>query len=171
MQANAAPLFFAVADPEQGSGLLADWTWLLGSDMRLLRFTICGDVFLCDTRDGAVHFLDVNGARLSRVTDTAQAFEEKLADSAFAADYVNLRLIEDLRQQGKLLKEGEVYGFRIPLSLGGELTLENVEVTDLAVHLSLAGQIGCQLKDVPDGAPIGKLDIRLPSRKPWWKFW
>jgi hypothetical protein len=39
------------------------------------------------------------------------------------------------------------------------------------VHLSVAGQIARQLKDVPDGAPVGRLDIRTPSRKPWWKFW
>ena len=164
-------LFVDVAEPGPSSQLLDDWAWLLGAGMRPLRFTACGDVFLHDTRDGATHFLDVNGARLFRVADSEQDFEEKLADPAFIGDYLAPEMVDALRRRGMLLGQHEIYSYRVPLALGGEASMENIDITDLAVHLSLTGQIACQLKDVPDGAPIGKLDIRLPSRKPWWRFW
>lgn len=164
-------LFVEVPNPQERSELLENWTWLTGPGLHPLLFTACGDVFLRDVGDGAVHFLDVNGAQLSRIADTVQGFEEKLADPAFIDDYLGPRLVEALRRRGKLLAAQRVYSFRVPLALGGEVTVENVDVVDLAVHMSLTGQIAHQLKDVPDGAPVGKLEIRLPSSRPWWKFW
>ncbi|WP_288380133.1 T6SS immunity protein Tdi1 domain-containing protein [uncultured Massilia sp.] len=164
-------LFVDIAEAGANGQMLDDWAWLLGTGMRPLRFTACGDVFLRDPRDGSIHFLDVNGARLFRVADSEQGFEEKLADPAFVADYLAPEMVNALRRSGMLLGKQEVYSYRVPLALGGEVTVENVDVIDLAVHLSLTGQIACQLKDVPDGAPIGEIDIQLPSRKPWWKFW
>lgn len=164
-------LYVAIDDPGERSDLLEDWTWLLGADLQPVKFTACGDVFLRDRRDGAIHFLDVNGAHLSRVAETVQGLEDKLADPAFAGDYLAPSMVDTLRKHGKLLKAQQVYSYRVPLALGGEVAVANVDVSDLAVHLSITGQIARQLKDVPDGAPIGKLDVRVPSRKPWWKFW
>ncbi len=51
----------------------------------------------------------------------------------------------------------ECVGYRIPLFLGGEDTVDNLEITDLDVYWTLAGQIIRKTKGLPPGTPPGKV--------------
>ena len=158
--------------PEATSSLLEEWIWLIGTEKRPVLIAACGDAFVEDGRDGSVHFLDVGAAELSPVAETAEAFAGLLSDPAFASAYLRTERIAMLRQQGLILKKDQVYSFRVPLSLGGEVRSENIEISDVAVHFSIAGQIERQIADLPEGAPITGIKIeRIPGMKPWWKFW
>lgn len=58
------------------------------------------------------------------------------------------------------------------LAFGGQTTVENIEITDVSNHFSIAGQIACQFADLPPGTPISGIKIgRIPGTKPWWRFW
>ena len=63
---------------------------------------------------------------------------------------------------GLSLPEHHVYSHKQPLVLGGEDSVENYEATDVRLHLSLMGQIHEQVKDLPEGTPIGEIEIKDP---------
>lgn len=54
---------------------------------------------------------------------------------------------------------GECVAHRVPLYLGGSDTFDNFEISDLEVHWSLSGQLRRQVRDLPHGTPIGKVEI------------
>ena len=49
---------------------------------------------------------------------------------------------------------GKCLSWKLPPALSGEVAVENLEVTNLAVHQHVSAQIHEQLKDVPDGTTI-----------------
>ena len=152
--------------------ILSEWVWLIGSAMKPLLFAACGNVFVEDSGDGTVHFLDVSAAQLSPIANTVQDFESLRFEPAFIDAYLYPEQVASLRRHGQILKPDQIYSFRVPLSLGGDATVENIEIADIDVHFSIAGQIECQIADVPTGTPITGLKIkRIPRPNAWWKFW
>lgn len=158
--------------PKTGSDILDEWTWLIGKEKRPVLITARGDAFIQDLRDGTMHFLNVGAADVSPVAETAEAFDTLLADPAFVTAYLRTEQVDMLRRQGKVLSKNQVYSLRIPLSLGGDTTVDNIEATDVMLHFSIAGQIERQIADIPEGAPISGIKINgMRSTQPWWKFW
>lgn len=49
--------------------------------------------------------------------------------------------------------------FKTPPFLGGEITLDNIEIAFTSVHWSLFGQIFQQVKDLPPGSPIPEINV------------
>lgn len=165
-------LLVQLADSKACADLLDDWHWLTGSKKRPFLLTASGNAFVHDIGDGTVDLLDVSAACLSRVADTREGFHELLQTASFADSYLNPKLIEGLRDRGLILKRNQIYSWRVPLSLGGNATLENIEIADIGVHFAVTGQIEQQILGLPDGAPIA--DLKFTGRainKPWWKVW
>jgi len=159
-------------DSKVQSRLLDEWTWLIGAEKHPHLVTAGGDVFVKDLRDGSIHFLEVSFRDFSPVADTAESFEVLLADPDFISAYLRSERVAMFRERGLLLKKNQVYSWSVPLSLGGQASVENVDITDVEVHFSIAGQLECQLAELPEGAPVTGIRIdRLPGKKPWWKFW
>lgn len=152
--------------------VLDEWKWLVGGEKRPLLATACGDVFIEDLLEGTIHFLNVSASELSLVAETKQAFERLLTEPSFVDAYLHPERVDMLRGKGLLLKKDQIYSFSTPLSLGGQISADNIDITDVEVHFSVAGQIECQIADVPVGAPISGIKIkRMPREKRWWKFW
>ena len=169
---TVADLLVTTLSPKAKASILDEWTWLIGAGKRTSVVTACGDVFIEDSLDGTIHFLDVSDPELIPVAETKQAFELLLAEPSFVDTYLYPDRVEMLRANGLLLSEAQVYSFRHPLSLGGEISAENIEATDVEVHFSFAGQIEAQIVDIPEGAPVTGIKInRVPNTKSWWKFW
>jgi hypothetical protein len=139
--------------------LLEDWRWLLGPAKQPVLLTAAGDAFVQDEMDGSILLLDVAAGELLRVADDLEGFQALLADREFVTNHFAVEMVAGLRDAGVTLGRGEIYSFRHPPVLGGEYTLENVEPTDIEVHFSLAGQIHRQVRDLPPGAVIRKINI------------
>jgi hypothetical protein len=75
-------------------------------------------------------------------------------------------LLSDLataaHESGLLLEEDQVYDFRHPPVLGGELEPDNLAVMDFAVAVDIAGQIHEQVRDRPPGTTVGEIKIEEP---------
>ena len=54
---------------------------------------------------------------------------------------------------------GECVGHKVHLRLGGKDDFANLEISDLEVYWSVSGQILAQLRDVPVGTKINRVDI------------
>ena len=53
----------------------------------------------------------------------------------------------------------ECGGYRIPLFLGGEDSLENMEVSDMEVYWDMTDQLWEAVKDLPEGTKIGNISF------------
>lgn len=165
-------LLVVALSPKAKESILDEWTWLVGKEKLPLLVTACGDVFIEDLLEGTIQFLNVSAPELSLVAETKQKFEMLLAEPSFVEAYMYSERVEMLRGEGLFLKKGQLYSFSTPLSLGGQITAENIDITDVEVHFSIAGQIECQIADIPVGAPISGIKIdRMPRKNSWWKFW
>jgi hypothetical protein len=138
--------------------LLDDWKWAMEEPLTPVLVTAMGDVF-AQGESRAVYFLDAVSGTIEHVADDGSEFQALLKDTAFVSARMYPSRIVEYRQAGLQLGPHEVYSNQQPLVLGGEDSVDNVEATDLAVHLSLHGQIHEQVKDLPPGTPVSEIKI------------
>jgi hypothetical protein len=85
-------------------------------------------------------------------------FNEDLVTMADAA--LSESLFKKWRKKHKKpIAPDECVGYKTPLFLGGEDNLDNMELTDLDVYLTLCAKLWNKVKDLPDGTPIGEISI------------
>ena len=140
--------------------LLSNWVWLIGCSKLPILVSAAGDAFVEDVDSGVVYFLNVVEGTISAVAANCDEFKSLLLDREFVASHFAVEMVGDLRQRGLVLLLGEVYSFRKPPILGGELTFENVERADVAVHFSLMGQLHEHVAKLPPGTPISEMKLR-----------
>lgn len=138
--------------------LLSDWEWAMPEPLRPVLITALGDVF-AQGESSAVYFVDVVGGAVSQVADDGAEFESLLQDPQFVTAHMYPARIVELRQAGLTLQPNEVYSHCTLLVLGGSDELDNIETTDASVHVSIHGQVHCQVKDLPEGSPIPEIEI------------
>ena len=139
--------------------LLEDWSWLIGPARLPILVTAAGDAFVQDADDGTVYFLDVGAGQIHPVASNPEELRSLLADKEFVVNRLAVQMVGALMQAGMKLEPGQVYSFKVPPVLGGQYALNNVEMTDIAVHFSVAGQICRQVRDLPEGTPIDSITI------------
>jgi hypothetical protein len=154
----------------ESENILSDWMWLIGKNKVPVLITAFGDVFVQDSKNGQIYFLNVYNAELIKVSKNSSEFRQQLNDKEFVYEHMVANAVGDLRQSGKVLGKGQTYSFIKPPVLGGEYVPENIEMTDIEVHFSIMGQIHRQVKDLPEGTEVGSFTIESDG-KPWWKFW
>jgi hypothetical protein len=140
---------------EMSESLTDDWTWLIGTDKKVILISIIGDMFLAN-QNGSIFWLDVGQGKVEMVADDQTEFERKLTD----VEQVNEWFMIDLSSQllsGMKLKPGELYSYKQLPILGGDYVTENFEPTSMAVHFSFAGQIHNQIKDLPEGTRVNEV--------------
>ena len=154
--------------------VLADWRWLVGTELHLWHVTKAGDALLRNAADGSIHFLDVMSGRVERVADNEAAFEGAVASAENAGRWFMPEVVDGQAALGMQPGADECLSFKHPPVLGGQIDPDNFETCSVLVHFSIAGQIHRQVKDLPPGTKIGKIEIVAPggaNRRPWWKFW
>jgi hypothetical protein len=137
--------------------ILSGWRWLVGADSRAIVVTKTGDAFL-EKPDG-VYFLNLGENRLERICQSIDAFKQLLAGGEFVAAHFLPQVQADFVASGQSLGKSEVIGYKLPPTVGGSFELNNLEATNVSVHFSILGQIAKKIKDLPEGAPIGKVSI------------
>ena len=137
---------------------MSDWHWLVPPKFTIWIVNRYGDVFLT-TGDNSVHMLELGAGTLKRVAADREDFAKKVDEENNANDWLLIPLVNKCVAAGLLLKPGQCYSYIKPPILGGTYTVENTEITDLAVHYSFLAQIHRQIKDLPDGTKV-KLVVR-----------
>jgi hypothetical protein len=138
--------------------LLSEWTWAMPEPLRPVLLTAMGDAF-GQGPSGAVYFIDMVEGAIHHVADDGDAFQSLLRDNQFVTDHMFPSRIVEFRKAGMTLQPGEVYSHKQFLVLGGEDDIDNVETTDVSVHISMHGQIHEQVKNLPPGTPISQIKI------------
>jgi hypothetical protein len=138
--------------------LCLDWQWLLDNQFTAIMVSCSGDMFLTDEK-GAVNWLDTGTGQLQKIADTIPEFESALKDVDNIDKWFLAPLVLDLIEKNMVLKENEVYSYKVMPALGGDYSIDNFEKTDISVHFSMTGQICRQIKDLPDGTRVDAVKI------------
>lgn len=133
--------------------VLRDWAWLLPERFTVWIMNPFGDLFLI-LDDGTVHMLDVGGGTLTKVAADRDDFAAKADDEDNANVWFMIPLIDRLIAAGLTLGEGQCYSYKQPPLIGGDYTVENTCVLDIATHYAFYGMMHRQMKDLPDGTPV-----------------
>jgi hypothetical protein len=133
--------------------LVSCWNWLLGDMASIAIITCLGDMFLVG-KDGAIYWLQTDSCNFTKVAEDIKQFEQFLIEDDKIDNWFLPLLVEKLIKEGKILKENEVYSFKLPTALGGKYSVDNIETADISVHFAFSGQICEQIKDLPAGTKI-----------------
>lgn len=146
---------------EEAPQLLEDGRWLIGPDNRPVVITTMGNAFVLNEKTGVISFVDTLEGRLKPIADRLDSFFKRLdEDQEFVEEYFSTQLLQDARARGMKAGVHQVYSFKQPPVLGGAQMAENLEISDLAVHFSLLGQIFQQVRNLPPGTKIKKIELR-----------
>jgi len=75
-------------------------------------------------------------------------------DQEFLADWYMQALVEQAEEKLGPLNEGRKYHFVIPGLLGGEYGASNFQTVPLIEQIRFSGDLGRQIKELPDGAQV-----------------
>ena len=145
-------------DKLPAKALLEDWDWLTQKPYTLIAMNNFGDLFLQD-QDGRIDFLQLEAGKILRIANSAQEFQEMTKERKNQQEWFFADLLTDLEHAGMALGYGQCFALKTPLVLGGEAKLENFEMTSILVHVSMMGQIHRQVKNLPPGTKIDKIEI------------
>ena len=135
---------------------LSSWAWLEGIDrMEPVLTNAFGDVFLRD-QDGSFAFLDTVEGSLVPAWPDAATLQAAINTKEVQDEYLLAHLV---RAAGLVPGPEQVLSFRVPPVLGGELSVENIELADFVVSVNVAGQVHEQVRALPPGTPV--TDIRI----------
>ena len=133
--------------------LLADWNWLLKGTFRVFAGSKFGDWFL-ERPGGTVDFLDAIEGTLRQVAPNVDEFRRLINTREKQEAWLLSHLVLACHGKGMVPGPRQCYGFKLPPVLGGGIELENIELLDLQLCVSLAGQIHRQSVGLPEGTRI-----------------
>jgi hypothetical protein len=129
------------------------WRWLVGADAEPLLVTALGDVFVT-AGQGQVLFLDTYEGTFVEVAPSEAMWRPLLGDPQRQVEWFNPSLVQQLRERGLCLADGQSYSPVHPLVLGGSMEPENFEVAEWLVHVGLMGQLHEKTRELPEGTRI-----------------
>lgn len=145
--------YFIPLEETEAAGLLAEWAWLLGRPLSPVCFSVFGDWFLRDA-EGRIHWLDSAFGELSLVAASEAEFRRKLETPELRDEWLMAGLADVAFERGLKPQEGECLGFKAPVTLGAELTVENLQKFSVGVHQTLHSQLHRQLRGKPAGYKV-----------------
>lgn len=149
---------FLALDPEGLDVLLEDWRWKVGTDAKVFRVTVFGDIFT-QSPGGQIHWLDTGSGEYVKVAESVEQWAE--AAKSHSPDWFHLDVLRELRALDLSLKPGQVYSWRHAPMLGGTESVDNVDFVSIEVHVSFAGRVAKKIHDLPPGAKIEDIDFEV----------
>ena len=88
------------------------------------------------------------------VAENRKELDALSTDHEFLEDWYMKALVEVAKDTLGPLEEGRKYYLVIPGALGGEYVISNIKTAPLVEIIRYSGDVGKQIKDLPDGAQI-----------------
>ncbi len=144
------------ADEVPGDEVLEEWQWLVGLRQSLFRVTLFGDLFLKSSA-GRISWLDAGSAHHEEIASSEDEWTAVVC--ARPAVFFHASTLLQLRALDWKPPAGQVYSWRQPLFLGGEETLDNIDLASTIVHLSHAARTALAVRDLPEGTEVTESKI------------
>ncbi len=137
---------------------LDGWRWIGLAGLTAMAVSAFGEVFF-QREDGAILHLDTLDGALAPVADSLSQWVANLNGPEHRDRLLLAGLVIAARSRGIVLAAGECYDFKLPPALGGATDVEQMHKQLFVVKSSIAGQLHEQIKDLPPGTPIDKIEI------------
>ena len=129
------------------------WEWVGIDPSRIVAENDFGNLIIEDT-DGRYWRLCPEDTYCVIVANSEAEFDELKRRPEFTVDWEMASLTEAARLSLGELPIGRKYCLRTPGILGGAYEVENVGTVTLDELISFSGDLGYQLKDIPDGTQV-----------------
>lgn len=135
-----------------------------GVESTVFAFDWLGRQFALDPRrtrggDPLVLMFDLGAGEALELPVTLLEFHDaeliEYHDAALASDFFSV--FSSSHPEAIPLAHSRCAGYRVPLFLGGNDDVTNIEVTDLDVYWALTAQLVAQTRGLPPGAAIGEV--------------
>lgn len=122
-----------------------------------------GHLFAIDPSDnngkGSIVLFDSDGAGDFDIPFTFAEFQDKILFDD-REELLQESLYEKWKKSGGESPTNEqCVGFEVPLMIGGEIELSNMQLSNMAAYWSINTQIYAQVKDLPPGTALGEFTI------------
>ena len=138
--------------------LLEDWTWLAKKRYTLIAMNAFGDMFLRG-ESGETDMLQLEAGEVTTVADSATEFQKLTSDKEKQQSWFFTGLLTRLEMAGHKLDDGQCFALKKPIVLGGSVSLDNIEVAPITVHVSLLGQIHRQVQQLAPGTKVQSIKV------------
>jgi hypothetical protein len=138
--------------------LMEDWRWLLQGQFRVVAGSMFGDWFV-ERPEGPVEMVDAMEGSLRQLASSASEFHRLINTRENQEEWLLSELVATLHEKGLIPGARQCYAFKVPPVLGGKAESDNVHVMDLAVWVSICGQLHRQLQALPPGTKISGFSL------------
>ncbi|MCW3062611.1 MAG: hypothetical protein JWQ02_4432 [Capsulimonas sp.] len=139
--------------------LMESWRWLIGETKQPILLTALGNAFVQDLVDGSICMVDTSTGDLLAAADSMEHLTELMEDKDFVRRAFDVEAFAALQKAGMTLQPGQIFSFKVPMALGGQYVLDNIEAEDISVHFGVTGQIFEQVSQMPEGAIVSEVSI------------
>lgn len=133
--------------------ILNSWGWVGIVPEEVVKENDFGNLIIRD-REGRYWRLSPEDIYCEVVAKNREEFDKLSMDHEFRADWYMEPLVTQARETLGPLSEGRKYHLVIPGALGGEYAISNIKTAPLVELIRFSGNLGSQLKDLPEGAQI-----------------
>ena len=133
------------------------WNWT-GLDPAEVVATNAFGNLIVRARDGAIWRICPEELSCQAIAANDEEYQALLADEEFRIDWEMRALVKLAYETLGPLEPDRCYCLKMPSVLGGAYEAENLGTNSRLELVSFAGDIGEQIKDVPDG---GRVEIRV----------
>jgi hypothetical protein len=142
---------------EQYEKALESWCWLVPEGAIPLLASSFGDIFFAYR--GMVFYLDLVNGTFDMIAESMDELEDLLKSKDGQENYLMATLSITMQMQGHPLAPDQVFDFKTTPKLGGEISLENIQVMEFVTAVNIAGQIHQQIRDLPPGTRIEDVKV------------
>ncbi len=129
------------------------WGWTGIDPVKVVAENEFGNLIVAD-REGKYWRLCPEDVYCKVIAQTDADYESLLKDTAYLEDWRMTNLVESAREALGELAEGRKYHLVIPGPLGGKYDISNIKTVPLLEMIGFSGDIGLQIRDLPDGEEI-----------------
>lgn len=149
--------------PDDYARALEDWSWTGAASLVPVAASTFGDVFLSGA-DG-IFMLDILEGRLVQAFSGIDEMRSVLATPAGEDRFLTAGLALAAEERGLVPGSGQVYAYTTPPVLGGQIAVDNLEVMDFVVWLSITGQLHERVRNLAPGTPISGVTMEEGHRE------
>ena len=133
--------------------VIESWGWVGISPTEIVAENDFGNLILKDA-DDQFWRLCPEDVYCEVVATSIAAYNTLINDDEFLNDWNMTIMVDEATEMLGALKEGYKYYMVIPGVLNGEYSGSNIKTAPFVEIIRLSGELGKQIKDLPDGAEV-----------------
>jgi len=129
------------------------WGWVGIDPLEVVGENDFGNLIIKDV-DGNYWRMCPEDTYCKIVAKSRDALDKLSQDQDFLADWYMTALVDQAKESVGPLEDGQKYCLVIPGVMGGAYGTSNIKSVPLVELIRLSGDIGLQIRDLPDGAKV-----------------